>query len=95
MSEYDKLHKFFWAGYGSKGLDLCAGTIKLWANRVLGVELSDADGLKKVIDDMVAEKRIVVRGSRTEVMNPYDTNVDWGGYVDSVIALYEAQNGVK
>jgi hypothetical protein len=89
MSKYEKLQKFLWARYGNEGLDLCAGTVKLWMTRLLGIETSDTKGLQAAIELMKSEGRIFVHGSRTEVVNPYEGTVDWGRYAEDTIKEYE------
>jgi hypothetical protein len=89
MSEYEKLQKFLWARYGNEGLDLCAGTVKLWIGRILGLSLSDGEALQAAIDKMKRDGQVLVHGSRTEVINPYEGTVDWKKYVEQTINDYE------
>lgn len=89
MSEYEKLQKFLWARYGNEGLDLCAGTMKLWMSRTLGISLSDGEALQTAIDKMKSDGQVLVHGSRTEVVNPYEGTVNWDKYVEQTIGEYE------
>ena len=85
----NRLHKFLWAQYGSKGLDLCTVDLRLWMARVLEIDPLEEKSGNKVRQRLVDEGRIIVHDTRVEVINPYGEQTSWDDYVTRVINEYE------
>ena len=83
------MHKFLWAQYGSKGLDLCTVDLRLWMSRILEVDPFEEKSNNNVRQRLVDEGRIIVHDTRAEVINPYGEQTSWQDYVNNVINEYE------
>jgi len=88
-SQVERLHKFLWAQYGSKGLDLCTVDFRLWMSRILDVDPFEEKKGNPVRQRLVEEGRIIVHDTRVEVINPYGEHTSWKDYVTKVIDEYE------
>ena len=84
-----RLHKFLWAQYGNKGLDLCTVDLRLWMSRILEVDPFEEKSNNNVRQRLVDEGRIIVHDTRVEVINPYGEQTSWQVYVTNVINEYE------
>lgn len=85
----DRLHKFLWAQYGSRGLDLCTVDFRLWMSRILDIDPFEEKKGNPVRQRLVDEGRVIVHDTRVEVINPYGEHTSWQDYVTKVIHEYE------
>jgi hypothetical protein len=85
----ERLHKFLWAQYGSKGLDICTVDLRLWMSRILEINVFEEKSNNKIRQRLVDEGRIIVHDTRVEVINPYGEQTSWHDYVSHVINQYE------
>jgi hypothetical protein len=88
-SKIERLHKFLWAQYGSKGLDLCTVDLRLWMSRVLDIDLFEEKSSNSFRRRLVDEGRIIVHDTRVEVLNPYGEHISWSDFVTKIINKYE------
>jgi hypothetical protein len=88
----NRLHKFLWAQYGSKGLDLCTVDLRLWMARILEIDPFEEKSGNPVRQRLVDEGRIIVHDTRVEVINPYGEQPSWHDYVSRIINEYEEKH---
>jgi hypothetical protein len=89
VDKIERLHKFLWAHYGSKGLDLCTVDLRLWMSRILEIDPFEEKSSNNIRQRLVDEGRIVVHDTRVEVVNPYGEQTSWQEYVTMVINEFE------
>ena len=80
----DRIHRFLWNQYGSKGIDLCSVQTCVWIGRACKLDpVSKKDEIIKAFDKLKSEGKITVYESRVEIHGPNGEHFHWDKLIEN------------